>query len=71
MDNETKGRLLALEALVKELVIALPFDQATGILGNVLPPLQRQPQELGGHATELIRQISLQVHEKQRRAQSG
>lgn len=61
MDDETKGRLIALETLVTELVTRLPHQDAARLLNAVEPGLLRQPGPLRNHTAGLVMAIRRRI----------
>ena len=56
-NNELKGRIIALEALLTELAIRLPKEVGEAATQAAMPALQRQPAEIRQYTTDLVSQI--------------
>lgn len=59
--KEARGRIIALEALVAELVLQLEPAAARNLIGAAIPGLQRADQSTTTHATALPYSIGQRI----------
>lgn len=71
MDSEVKGRLLALEALVGELIVLAPPEAARQAILRVQPGLLRQPPDVAPHAMQLVNQTMRRIPKASEDQQPG
>lgn len=59
--KELNGRLLAVEALITELLLKMPPEAARAALNSALPGLQRVDATTTTHSTVLVQAISRRI----------